>query len=98
MTLLLFAVYALYYAFTEGAEKALVADMVDEGRRGSAFGMYNFTVGISALPASILFGVVYSLFNVKLPGLGGTVAFTFGGMLALVAMILLAVMVREPRR
>ncbi|MFH1852839.1 MAG: MFS transporter, partial [Candidatus Neomarinimicrobiota bacterium] len=38
-TLLLFAVYALFYAFTEGTEKAFVADLVAEGRRGSAFGL-----------------------------------------------------------
>lgn len=97
-TLLLFAIYALYYAFTEGAEKALVADLVDEGKRGSAFGMYNFTIGISALPASVLFGAVYGFFNTKLPGLGGTVAFTCGGTLALIAMVLLAVKVGEARR
>ena len=97
-TLLLFAIYALYYAFTEGAEKALVADMVDEGKRGGAFGMYNFTIGITALPASVLFGAIYSFFNVKLPGFGGTVAFACGGTLALVAMVLLSAKVREVHR
>jgi MFS family permease len=97
-TLLLFAVYALYYSFTEGAEKALVADIVDDGRRGSAFGMYNFTLGISALPASVLFGAIYSFVNAKLPGWGGTAAFGFGAALAFAAMLLLAALVREPRR
>lgn len=96
-TFVLFAVYALFYAFTEGAEKAFVADIVPEKRRGSAFGMYNFAVGIAALPASILFGAIYSGFDALWPGLGGTVAFGFGGALALVSMALLAVFVKEPR-
>ena len=53
-TFVLFAVYALYYAFTEGAEKAFVADTARPEVQGSAFGMYNFVVGLGALPASVL--------------------------------------------
>ncbi len=97
-TFVLFAVYGLYYAFTEGAEKAFVADIVDEGNRGSAFGMYNFAIGLGALPASIAFGFLYSFFDSKFPGFGGTVAFGFGGLVALVSMLLLTVAVKEPGR
>ncbi|MBN1578032.1 MAG: MFS transporter [Chitinispirillaceae bacterium] len=95
-TFILFAVYALFYAFTEGTEKAFVADIVEEGKRGSAFGMYNFAVGLGALPASVIFGFLYSGFNKLLPGFGGTVAFGFGGLVALVSMALLAIIVKEP--
>ena len=97
-TFVLFAVYALFYAFSEGAEKAFVADIVPEHNRGSAFGMYNFAIGLSALPASILFGFFYSFFNLKIPGFGGTIAFGFGGAMALVSMFLLALMVKEPAK
>ena len=97
-TFILFAIYALFYAFTEGAEKAFVADIVKEEYRGSAFGMYNFAVGIGALPASIIFGILYSFFDLRFPGFGGTVAFGFGGILALVSMILLALKVKEPQK
>ncbi len=95
-TFILFAVYALFYAFSEGAEKAFVADIVKEEYRGSAFGMFNFAIGLGALPASIIFGFLYSSFDRIFPGYGGTVAFGFGGAIALVSMILLAVMVMEP--
>lgn len=94
----LFAVYALFYAFSEGTEKAFVADLVSEENRGSAFGLYNFAIGLGALPASVIFGFLYSFFDVKFPGLGGTVAFGFGAAVALLAMILLAVVVKEPNR
>ncbi len=95
-TFVLFAVYALFYAFTEGTEKAFVADMVKEEERGTAFGLFNFSIGLGALPASVIFGFLYSYFDSKFPGFGGSVAFGFGAILALASMILLSTMVKEP--
>ncbi len=87
----LFATYALFYAFSEGAEKAFVVDLVGADERGSAFGLYNFAVGLGALPASLVFGLLYHSF-------GGTVAFTTGAGLAGCAMVLLALFTRETGR
>ncbi len=95
-TFVLFAVYALFYAFTEGAEKAFVADMVSEEKRGTAFGLFNFSIGLGALPASIIFGFLYSYFDKMFPGYGGTVAFGFGGTIAIVSIILFSLKVKEP--
>jgi len=61
----LFLVYGLYSAATEGAERAFVADFVPPGMRGTAFGWFHLAVGLSALPASILFGVLWSEFGAK---------------------------------
>jgi MFS family permease len=61
----LFLVYGLYSAATEGAERAFVADFVPPDRRGTAFGWFHLTVGLSALPASILFGALWSAFGAK---------------------------------
>jgi MFS family permease len=97
-TFLLFAVYALFYAFTEGVQKAFVADLVSDENRGTAFGLFNFSIGLGALPASIIFGFLYSYFDKVIPGFGGTVAFGFGGTIAIVSMILLAIKVKEPVR
>ena len=95
-TFILFAIYALFYSFTEGAGKAFVADLVSEEKRGTAFGMYNFSIGLGALPASLIFGFIYSYFEKLLPGYGGTVAFGFGGTIALISLLLLSLIVREP--
>ncbi|MFH0975076.1 MAG: MFS transporter [Spirochaetota bacterium] len=84
----LFAVYSFYYAFTEGTEKALVADIVPEGLRGSAFGAYNFAIGIFALPASVIFGIIYS-------ATGAMYAFLSGAAIALAATGALHFFVRE---
>jgi MFS family permease len=97
-TFVLFAIYALFYAFSEGTEKAFVADLVNDENRGSAFGMFNFAIGLGALPASLIFGFLYSFFDSRFPGYGGTVAFGFGGTIALISMILLAAMVKEPEK
>lgn len=94
----LFAIYAFFYAFTEGTEKAFVADLVGDEKRGTAFGLFNFSIGLGALPASIIFGFLYSFFDKKFPGYGGTVAFGFGGTIALISMILLAFKVKEPKQ
>ena len=88
-TFVLFAIYALYYALTEGVEKAFVADLVKSDERGSAFGMYNFAVGLGALPASIVFGLLYNAF-------GATAAFGTGASLAFLSMLFLQILVREP--
>ena len=98
VTFVLFTIYALFYAFTEGTEKALVADMVPEEKRGTAFGMYNLATGVSTLPASIIFGFLYTYFEQQFPGYGGTFAFGFGGSIALLSMILFSFLVKAKNR
>jgi len=94
---ILFSVYALYYAFTEGAEKAFVADLVKGDNKGTAYGLFNFAIGLGALPASVIFGFLYSYFDRIYPGYGGTVAFSAGALMALVSMVLLITRVKENR-
>ncbi len=42
--------------FGEGAERAHIADLADPGQRGAAYGWYNLTTGVAAIPAGVLFG------------------------------------------
>jgi len=74
----LFGSYALFYAFTEGTEKAFVADLIPRERRGAAFGWFNLAIGLGALPASLIFGAIWDRS-------GAPVAFMFGGSLAILA-------------
>ncbi len=55
----LFLAYGVYFALTEGAEKALVADLAPVGQRGIAFGLYNAALGLGSLGASVGFGLLY---------------------------------------
>ncbi len=78
----LFAFYGIFFGFTEGVEKALVGDMVAKKTRGLAYGFYNFAIGIAALPASIVFGLVWKIFSFRL-------AFIMGASISLAALIML---------
>ena len=74
----LFGFYALFFAATEGAERAMIADLTEGELRGRAFGVFHGAVGLAALPASILFGLWWKLFGAK-------TAFLIGAALSLVA-------------
>jgi len=74
----LFGLYAVFYALTEGAERALVADFAPPDQRGQAYGLFHFVVGIAALPASVLFGWLWQRY-------GAPVAFLTSAGLALIA-------------
>ena len=74
----LFGFYALFFAATEGAERALVADLAGEKIRGRAFGAFHASVGLAALPASVLFGLWWKFF-------GPRAAFLIGAAIALAA-------------
>ncbi|OPY15038.1 MAG: multidrug resistance protein MdtH [Syntrophus sp. PtaB.Bin138] len=84
---LLFTLYGLFYGLTEGVEKAFLVDITGQESRGSAFGWFNFSVGIGALPASLLFGFIWQ-------GAGPSVAFGFGAGMAAVAAVLLLLLVK----
>ena len=86
-----FLVYGSYFAFTEGAEKALVADLTPTGRQGTAFGVYNAVLGIGALAASVAFGFLYERF-------GAPAAFATGAALAALAAVLLLCIRTPPNR
>jgi MFS family permease len=88
----LFAAYGIFFGLTEGVEKALVADLVPQARRGLGFGWYNLAIGLGALPASVLFGTIWDR-------AGSAAAFTFGAAAsALAAAGLLLVMRGVPAR
>ncbi|MGB2980441.1 MAG: MFS transporter [Candidatus Zixiibacteriota bacterium] len=78
----LFGVYGLYYGLANGTMRALVADLAGEKRRALAFGVYHGAVGLTALPASLLFGWIWQ-------SLGVSAAFGFGAVLAFLALLIL---------
>ncbi|PIQ12530.1 MAG: MFS transporter [Hydrogenophilales bacterium CG18_big_fil_WC_8_21_14_2_50_58_12] len=78
----LFAFYGLFLAATEGAEKALVADLAPRDRLGTAYGWFNLTAGVMLLPASLMFGWLWQ-------GVAVEAAFAFSAGCALAAALLL---------
>jgi MFS family permease len=86
----LFAFYGLFHALTEGAERALVADLAGGSTRGRAFGLFHAVTGAALLPASLLTGLLWQRF-------GAPVALATGGGLAALAALGLLLLVPEPR-
>ena len=59
-TIALFVGYAIFIAATEGAEKALIAELAPQAQLGTAFGWFHLVSGVMLLPASALFGWLWS--------------------------------------
>jgi len=85
----LYAFYGLYYAFTEGAGKALVAELVKDESRGAAYGLYNASIGVMALPASVIAGALWT-------SVSPAATFAFGAAMAFLAFVLLRLVPEIP--
>jgi sugar phosphate permease len=82
MLWVLFAVYGLYIAATEGVGKAAAVDLVPAHLRGTAVGVLGTTSGVATLVASSVAGVLWGT-------VGPWAAFAFGAAGAVLAMVLL---------
>jgi MFS family permease len=87
----LFLIYGIYFGLAEGAEKALVADLVLPEQRGTAYGLYNLAFGITVLPASLLMGALWDW-------RGPATAFIVSACIGTTAALLLALTVRPGRQ
>ena len=74
----LFGIYGLYIGFTEGVEKALIADIAPSELRATSIGLHATFVGIGLFPASVFAGILWKFFGAAAP-------FYFGGMMGILA-------------
>jgi len=77
---LLFGLYGFYIGFTEGVEKALIADIAPERLRATTIGLHAALVGIGLFPASLLAGMLWKF-------LGPASPFYFGGFMGIAAAV-----------
>ena len=85
---LLFAAYGLYYGFTEGVERAFLADHSSPEERGRMFGWFYLSTGVGALIASVIFGAVWQ-------GFGSKTAFLASAAVSFGACVLLLIFMRR---
>jgi MFS-type transporter involved in bile tolerance (Atg22 family) len=90
MAWVLFLIYGVYFGLAEGAEKALVADLVRPEQHGTAYGLYNLAFSIAVFPASLLLGVLWKL-------RGAETAFLVSAGIGAVAALLLLLFVSADR-
>ncbi|MHC1772069.1 MAG: MFS transporter [Flexilinea sp.] len=86
---ILYVAYGLYYGLAFGTTNAMIADLVPENLRGTAYGTYNGVIGLLAFPASFIAGLLWQGIG-SWGGFGPSAPFLFGGSLALIAALLMA--------
>jgi MFS family permease len=73
---LLFAVYGVYMALTDGMARAFVAELAPADRRGTFLGLYHTGIGLLAVASSVLAGVLWDAVGPPAPfWLGASTAF-----------------------
>lgn len=92
---LLYLLYGVHHGLVAGAAKSLVADLVPVEMRGMAYGGYAATIGVMALPASLIGGILWEGFG-EWQGLGPTAPFLFGAATASLAAVLVVLIVPKP--
>jgi MFS family permease len=78
----LFPIYGIYIAFTDGVSKAYIADFITEKESGTFFGLYETGISVSAFFASFIGGILWDTYS-------PVATFSFGGLLAVLAFVLL---------
>jgi MFS family permease len=74
--------YGLTTGLAEGPERALISDFAAEETRGTAFGWYHLMTGLSAIPAGLMFGLIWQWQSAEW-------AFRYAGILAMAAALLM---------
>jgi len=82
---LLFPAYGIPLALTEGVSKALVSNLVPGERRGAFLGLHATTIGLTAVIASVLAGLLWD-------HVGPAAPFALGAATGIAAAVLLAAM------
>jgi len=82
---LLFPIYGIYMALTEGVGKAYISNLVPQEKAGTAFGVYQTTIGLCTFFASLIAGLLWTYIDVSTP-------FIFGSIMALISAFLFIVL------
>lgn len=88
--LLLFPLYGITYAILDANQKAFVSDLSKKEERATAIGAFNTSVGIIALPASMIAGFFWDKISFQAP-------FIFGFLISLSASIIFLVFIKKFR-
>ncbi|MGB2842904.1 MAG: MFS transporter [Halobacteriota archaeon] len=84
--LVLFPLYGVVYAMVEGNQRAFVSDLSTEDLRATALGTFHTLIGIIALPASLIAGLLWSITPTH------CLTFLFGSSVSIISVILFLVL------
>lgn len=84
-----FGIYGAFNAATDGIQKAFVVDLLPEDLKGTGIGLLQTLTGFAGILGGMVAGYLYDL-NINL-------AFIYGGIMAVIALILLIIMIPSPK-
>lgn len=84
---ILFALYGVYSAFTDAAQRAFISDLSPIEIRGTALGTFETLIGVAAIPAGLMAGWLWNINNAY--------SFLYGAVVSSVAAVLLMVALRR---
>ena len=88
---ILFGLYGVFMGLTEGIQKGFLATIIPPDFKATAFGVYATFVGLAALPASLIGGVLWDRVS-------PAATFYFGSATAIVAAILFMILIVFDRK
>ena len=88
-TLMLFVLYGVYSAASEGVTKAWVSDLIPEEYRGSAIGLLNTLTSLFVMAGSVLAGYLWDEFGAEVP-------FLLSSSLSFIMAILIFILKKRP--
>lgn len=78
---ILFPIYGIYIAFTDGVSKAYIAEFITERESGTYFGIYQTGTAICQFFASFIAGILWT-------SVGASAPFLYGGFMASLALLI----------
>jgi predicted MFS family arabinose efflux permease len=86
---LIFGIYGIYMAATEGISKAWLSNLVKREDTGTAIGLFVSLQSISLMVASAIAGLIWSWY-------GASIAFLLTAGISIVVFIIILLLVRKP--
>ncbi len=86
---LFFGIYGAFNAATDGIQKAFAVDLLPQGLKGTGIGLLQTSVGFAGILGGIIAGYLYYL--------EANLAFIYGGIMTIIALILLLIMTFTPK-
>lgn len=81
---ILFPIYGIYIAATDGVSKAYIAEFIDKKQSGTFFGAYYTLTAVGTLAASLIGGLLWNSINPH-------ATFLFGSLMALLAFLVFSI-------
>jgi len=77
-------------ALTEGVGKAYISNLVPQEKIGTAFGVYQTTIGLCTFFASLIAGLLWTYIGVSAP-------FIFGSIMAVISAFLFVILEKKTK-